>query len=1004
MNDQHDARQELKKAVLLARARRLASRKADETQAPGIPAADRSLPLPMSWGQQRLWFLDQLDHAASVAYHMPTALRLTGLLDRQALRRALDRVVARHESLRTTFPAGGDGVASQHVADAGVGCTLEEHDLLALDARARDEALMRLAAEEASAPFDLGRGPLIRARLLLLDDLEHVLLVTQHHIVSDGWSMSVFVRETAILYAAFARGEADPLPSLPLQYGDYAAWQRGWLEGGARERQLAFWRERLEGSPQVIALPLDRPRGASRDKAGGRCEVVFPAALTAALRGFAQRHGASMFMVLLAGWAALLSRLSGQQRVVVGAPVSNRPRADLEALIGFFVNTLALPVDVDDGISVAALVARVRDMALDAYAHQDVPFEQVVEALQPSRSLAYSPLFQVSLNFIGAEQPTSLDLPGVRLDVVAAPSENAHFDLELSLADRGDVLAGELAYASDIFDRDTVARYARQLERLLSAMVADATQAVDRLPLVDEAERAALVGQGTALPSFDDAQPIHALFEAQARRQPEAIAVSFGEVSLTYAQLDADANRIAHRLIALGVGVDDRVAICAARGLDLVRGVFGILKAGAGYVPLDPASPADRLAYLLADSAPVAVLVDGAVAIDAGALPVLRLDDPALARAPAHAPALAVGPERLAYVIYTSGSTGRPKGVQVEHRQVARLFAATQARFGFGAEDAWTLFHSFAFDFSVWEIFGALLHGGRLVVVPEACTRSPADFHALLVREGVTVLNQTPSAFRGLIAAQAASDQAHALRLVIFGGEALELHTLAPWLARNDARRTRLVNMYGITETTVHVTWREIDAEDVRAGRGSLIGEALPDLRVYVLDRHGEPVPPGVVGEMYVGGAGVTRGYLNRPELDAARFPADPFAGTGRMYRTGDLARRLADGTLEYLGRNDFQVKIRGFRIELGEIEARLSACAGVREAVVIAREDVAGDRRLVAYVVGEGWTAGGLREALACDLAEYMLPAAFVRLEALPLTTNGKLDRAALPAPDGGD
>ncbi|MGE6655387.1 amino acid adenylation domain-containing protein, partial [Stenotrophomonas sp. NPDC077426] len=505
---------------------------------------------------------------------------------------------------------------------------------------------------------------------------------------------------------------------------------------------------------------------------------------------------------------------------------------------------------------------------------------------------------------------------------------------------------------------------------------------------------------------------VHAGFEAQAAQRPHAIAVSFEDQQLSYGALNARANALAHRLIALGVGPDDRVAICVERGLDMLVGVLAILKAGAGYVPLDPVYPEERLAYMLQDSAPMAVLTQAALQASLPLLrdlqrPVLLLDASSHARAGEETgnPVVpGLGTQHLAYVIYTSGSTGQPKGVMVEHGHVSRLFTATQAQFGFDERDVWTLFHSFAFDFSVWEIWGALLHGGRLVVVPALCTRMPLEFYDLLVREQVTVLNQTPSAFRGLIAAQQQRSDAHHLRVVVFGGEALELPMLVPWFERNDGERTRLVNMYGITEITVHATYRRITESDVRAPRGSPIGQAIADLQLYVLDTAGEPSPIGVTGELYVGGAGVVRGYLHRPELTAARFLQDPFHAGARLYRTGDLGRWLPDGSLEYLGRNDFQVKIRGFRIELGEIEARLAACAGVREAVVIAREDNPGDKRLVAYLVAtpeQVPDAAALRLQLQQDLPEYMLPSAFVRLAALPLTANGKLDRQALPAPD---
>ncbi len=975
------------------------------------PRADRSAPAPLSFAQQRLWFLDQLDPAAGAAYNVPAALRLRGALDRDALEATLDRVIARHENLRTTF-IGVDGTPVQRIAN-DARCTLADHDLAALDADAREAAVEALAVEEARTPFDLATGPLIRGRLLRLGEREHVLLVTLHHIVSDGWSTGVLVREVCALYAAFRAGRSDPLPPLAIQYADYAAWQRARLQGDGLQQQVAYWREHLAGAPALLALPTDRSRPAVQSYAGDRVPLELSSELAAGLRALAQRHGATTFMTMMAGWSALLALLSGQQDLVVGCPVANRRRAEVEPLIGFFANTLALRVELGADPTVAELIAQTRATTLAGYANQDLPFEQVVEALQPERSMSYSPVFQVLLSVANAQPGRgAVSLAGLDVEALEPARQTTQFDLVLTLSDSTEGLVGNLVYATDLFERATVERIVAQLERVLAAMVADDATRVSRLPLLSAEERAQLIGPGDEhAATYPRDRLVHALYAAQAARTPDAIAVTYEGVHLTYAELNRRANQVAHRLLALGVRPDDRIAICVERSLEMLVGVLGTLKAGGAYVPLDPVYPAERLAFMLEDCAPVALLTQAPLCatlpvLDAAGAPVLLLDDASLAALPATDPHVAgMSASHLAYVIYTSGSTGRPKGVMVEHGHVTRLFAATDADFGFDANDVWTLFHSFAFDFSVWEIWGALFYGGRVVVVPATCARNPAEFYELLCRERVTVLNQTPSAFRALIGAQARSGSEHALRTVIFGGEALELHTLAPWIARNDPERTQLINMYGITEITVHATYRRITAADIRGSRGSLIGTALPDLQLYVLDTHREPVSVGVTGELYVGGAGVARGYLNREALTAERFIADPFHATGRLYKTGDLGRKLADGSLEYLGRNDFQVKIRGFRIELGEIEARLAACAGVREAAVIARGDPSGDKRLIAYVVAadpaSAPTAAELRAALARDLADYMVPSAFVSLAALPLTANGKLDTAALPAPD---
>ncbi|HET6209320.1 MAG TPA: amino acid adenylation domain-containing protein, partial [Jatrophihabitans sp.] len=975
------------------------------------PLPDRTGRLPLSFAQQRLWFLTQLD-GVSEAYHMPQALELIGRLDRTALTRALDALVARHESLRTRFGAE-DGQGYCLLDPPEVGFALRVEDLTG-----RPEALAQLQQDEAGAPFDLGTGPLARGRLLVLAPERHVLLVTLHHIVSDGWSMGVFTAELGALYAAFQNGADDPLPPLRIQYADYAAWQRDWLADGQLQRQGEYWRQALAGAPALLELPTDRPRPPVQDYRAGQTRLEFDAELTAGLKALAEQHGSTLFMVVLAAWALVLSRLSGQSDVVIGTPTANRRRHELEGLIGFFVNTLAVRVNLAGRPSGAELVRRTRDVTLAALDHQDLPFEQVVELVNPTRSLAHTPLLQVMFAWQNSEEG-ELALPGVRVSPIRTSYTAAKFDLTLALAEVGGRISGGLDYASALFDRATAERHGRYLHQVLRQLVEDPDRPVAAVALVDEAERRQLLAAADAVASHPVEHTIDQLVRRHAVRTPDAVAVVCGDQELSYRELDQRANRLAHQLAANGVGPDRLVGVCLDRSVELVVGLLAVLKAGGAYLPLDPASPPDRLGYLVGDAEPVLVLthrptralVDAAVPADGP--PILDLDDlddlaeDQAARdqlPPDQPPDAGAGPANLAYVIYTSGSTGRPKGVLVEHANVLRLFAATERWFGFGPDDVWTLFHSAAFDFSVWEIWGALCHGGRLVVVPQLTTRSPAEFYRLLCEQGVTVLNQTPSAFRGLIGAQPNSAERHRLRTVIFGGEALDVAMLAPWYADPRNAGTELVNMYGITETTVHVSYRPLSPADLANTGPSPIGRPIDDLRLYLLDDWGEPVPAGVVGELYVGGAGVARGYLNRPELTAQRFTDNPFVPGDRLYQTGDLARQRADGSLEYLGRNDFQVKIRGFRIELGEIEARLSACPGVRDAVVLARQDVPGEPRLVGYYIataGAETTPAELRGALAAVLPEHMVPAAYVRVPGWPLTGNGKLDRAALPAPD---
>ncbi|HEY0020544.1 MAG TPA: amino acid adenylation domain-containing protein, partial [Longimicrobium sp.] len=959
---------------------------------PPVAPAPRDGPLPLSFAQRRLWFLDQLE-PGSAFYNIASARRLRGPIDAGVLERALGEVVRRHEALRTVFRVGRVEDATQVILPAPEPYVLPLLDLSGRAPDARESALARLAAEDAARPFDLAEGPLFRAALVRLAEDDHALLLCMHHIVGDGWSTGVLYGELGALYLAFRRGEPSPLPALPVQYADHAVWQHRHLRGEVLDAQLAYWTERLAGAPTLLELPTDRPRPAVQSYRGAVASATWPPGLRGALGALARHEGATLYMVLLAAFQVLLSRYSRQDDVVVGSPVAGRSRAEVEGLIGFFVNTLAFRTDLGGDPAFAALLAHVRDEVLEGYAHQDVPFERLVEELRPERSLAHAPVFQVMFALQNAAGD-DLRLDGVDAAQVDGGGWMAKFDLTLMMAEDDDAgLRVWLGYASDLFDAQTAERMLGHLRVLLEGVSADADVPISMLPLLSAPERTALLHawSPTEAPSFPVQGSLHGRFRAQAARTPNARAVTYQGMSLTYAELDARSDRLARRLVRLGVGPEARVGIWAERGLEMVTGLLGILKAGGAYVPLDPAYPADRLAYVMED-ARIRVLVagdgiEGRLPVS-GNVRVVPLDDRGDEGEWADLARVTVGAENAAYVIYTSGSTGRPKGVQVTHANVLRLFDATDDWFRFGAHDVWTLFHSYAFDFSVWELWGALLYGGRLVVVPFLTSRSPEDFYRLLAREGVTVLNQTPSAFRQLVAAEEAVGQADglALRTVIFGGEALEPGSLRAWIERHGDDRPRLVNMYGITETTVHVTYRPITRADVERGSRSPVGVAIPDLRVYVMDRRMEPCPVGVPGEMLVGGAGVARGYLGRAALTAERFVPDPYGAPGaRLYCSGDGARWLASGELEYLGRLDQQVKIRGFRIEPGEVEGVLATHPAVRQAIVVVREDVPGDRRLVAYVVSpEGVGAAELREHARTRLPDYMVPAAFVPLDAL--------------------
>ena len=998
------------RAAFEARTVELLARAVESSRAEGgaaaadeaIPRARRDAPLPVSFQQRQLWLMDRMDPGTPL-YNVPAAWTLRGPLDVDALARALAGVVRRHEPLRTVFATEGGEPVQVVLSDVPLSLAVE--DLSALVGDERERAVRARIGRLVTTRFDLERGPLFAAGLLRLGDDEHLLLLCLHHIVTDGWSLGVLFRELAALYAA---GDDTALPPLPLQYADYAAWQRGTMAGERLERHVAWWREHLSGAPTLLTLPTDRPRPAEQSHRGAVHHFSLSARLAQALDGLARREGASPYMVLLSAFQVLLAKYARQDDVVVGSPIANRPRPELEALVGFFANAMALRARLGGDPAFREVVARMRETTLEAYAHQEVPFERLVEELQPERSLGHNPVFQAFFALHDASGQ-GLRFAGLQVEALAWDGVTSKFDLSLHLTRGADGLAGVLEYATDLFDRATVERMAAHLEVLLEAVAAHPERRLSALPLVTRGERETLLarwsGEGKDFPA---AGALHQRFEARAAARPDAVAVTCAGESFTYGALNARANRLARRLRALGVAPEERVGLCAERSLDLIVGVLAILKAGAAYVPLDPAYPAERLAYMAEDSEIQVLLAQSALRdrVPGDGIEVVALEDVPVDELPDDL-GVAVDPSNLAYVIYTSGSTGRPKGVGVTHGNVLRLFSSTESGFGFGEQDVWTLFHSYAFDFSVWEIWGALLYGGRLVVVPFDVSRDPLAFRALLERERVTSLSQTPSAFRALarVDEESPTELSH-LRVVVFGGEALQYESLRGWLDRYGPRRPRLVNMYGITETTVHVTWHTVTGAELKPGAvGSGVGTAIPDLRAYVLDPAGQPAPIGVPGELYVGGAGLARGYLGRPGLTAQRFVPDPFGGEpgARLYRSGDLARWRAEGTLEYLGRIDQQVKVRGFRIELGEIEAVLLAQPGVSAAAVIVRGE--GDEAaLAAYFVPAADAApavSALREALKQRLPEYMVPAAFMAIDRIPLTTNGKLDRRALPAPE---
>ncbi|HAT3848741.1 TPA: amino acid adenylation domain-containing protein [Serratia marcescens] len=962
---------------------------------PILPVA-RDGELPLSFAQQRLWFLTQLE-GMSETYHIPLALRLHGRLDRQALQHSLDALYARHESLRSRFITREDRPQVQILPANGL--PLAFHDLRRHPAQA--DTLCRQAATQ---PFDLTQGPLVRAALIRLADEEHLFLLTCHHIVSDGWSTGILLRELGALYGALRRGDADPLPPLTLQYPDYAAWQRRYLTPERLAAQAQYWRETLIGAPALLTLPTDRPRPTVQSFSGGEVPIAIDAELTQALRQFSRQHGDTLFMTVLAAWSLVLARMAGQQELVIGTPEANRGRLETESLVGFFVSTLALRIDLRDDPDLPTLIARIRHTVLTAQENRDLPFEQVVELVNPPRHLGYTPLFQVMLAWQDGSV-RDIPLPGLQAELAGLEYSAAKFDLTLDLADTGEGISGTLNFATALFDRATAERYGVYLVQALRAMTLNSPRSVSHIDLLPPAEREHLLhGWNRTERDYPLDQTLAALFEQQVRRTPHATALVSGTESLSYAQLNARANRLAHALIARGVGPDSRVAVCAERGLNMVTALFGILKAGGAYVPLDPAYPGERLQYILQDADPVLLLADaaGRAALGEPATPQLALEAALPETLSAENPAPRAQASHLAYVIYTSGSTGKPKGAMNEHRGVVNRLVWMQEAYGLTAADTVLQKTPFGFDVSVWEFFWPLMVGARLVMAKPEGHKDPDYLSRAIEQYGVTTLHFVPSMLQSFLADGQAATRCGQVVRVMCSGEALPAALVAEFYRR--LPQAELHNLYGPTEAAVDVTaWhcsREADRVSVPIGR------PIANTRIYLLDECGQPVPLGAVGELYIGGVQVARGYLNRPELTAERFLADPFAPGGRMYRTGDVARYLANGDIEYLGRNDQQVKIRGFRIECGEIEAALATHPAVREAVVDARA-VGDDKRLVAWVVpaadvAEETLAGALRQHVSAALPDYMVPSAWVVVAALPLSPNGKLDRRALPEPQG--
>jgi pristinamycin I synthase 3 and 4 len=923
---------------------------------PPVLALHRDGPAPLSLFQQRFWFL----HRAGQPYRASLALQLHGDLNVAAFEQALAEVVRRHEVLRSCFP-DEDGRPMQHVLPLAqaLPLPLALTDLSTLPQEDAETTMQRLVAEEAQRPIDLAHGPVLRAALVRNAADRHTLLLTLHHIVYDAWSLGILMRELDAGYRAARQGLPSPLAPLPVQYADFAAWQHQRLQGESLQHLLTWWRDKLHNVPQALNLPADRPRPTTLAQEGHTLECPLPDALADGLQALARRTGSTLFMTLLAAFDALLHRVCRQDDLCVGTLAANRSRIEVEPLIGMFVNVLTLRSRLATGQSFDSLLRQTRREVLEAFAHQDLPFEALLEQPFVQRVPGQSPLFQAMFvleneGLLGLGETAS---DGLDFIPASADAHHARCDLTLNVRESHGRLCSYFEYDTRLFDQSSIERLMAQWLTLLQGIVATPQRAVDELLLPGELELAQLRGFSPPYASQPIEGTLHGRFVQAAQAHPQAVAVWDQGRTLTYAELHAQSDHLAQLLRTHGVGPEVPVALCLERSIEMVAAVLGVLKAGGAYVPLDPAYPDERLAYTVHDARPAVVLAHASLRERMQSLtdvPVLELESLLAQPAPASAAPLPADlpSAHAAYVIYTSGSTGKPKGVTVTHGNVLRLFDATRSGFDFDHRDVWTLFHSYAFDFSVWEIWGPLLFGGRLVVVPYLISRSPDAFRRLLIEQRVTVLNQTPSAFQQLVAADAQANDgadALALRYVVFGGEALNVGSLTPWFSRHGHRKPLLVNMYGITETTVHVTYEALHEDGASLGT---IGRAIDDLRCYVLDAHQRPVPIGVPGELCVAGAGLARGYLHRPGMTAERFVPDPLAHEPgqRMYRSGDLARWRTDGSLEYLGRIDQQVKVRGFRIELGEIEAALLEHAHVHEAAVVVQQDAAGGR-LVAYV-----------------------------------------------------
>ncbi|MFJ7954361.1 amino acid adenylation domain-containing protein [Lysinibacillus sp. NPDC096418] len=979
--------------------------------------------IPLSFAQRRLWFLYRLE-GPSPTYNIPVISKMDGKINISALEEAISVVVKRHEILRTIF-LEKNGTACQVVLEP------TEVKPTIIVSNINEEELDCALKSAARYSFDLENEPSIRFHLFNLGSDKHVLLILLHHIAGDGSSLPILMDELAIAYESSLSDLTCSLQSLKVQYVDYALWQQDFLgnemdENSVIIKQSQYWKEKLVGLPDELSIPTDFPRPLKSNQEGETIPFKIDEKLHQELVTFARQSNVSLFMVLQAGLATLLTRLGAGTDIPIGSPIAGRNDKALENLVGLFINNLVLRHDMSGNPNFLELIKRVRKTTLEAYDHQDIPFEKLVEIVKPARSQARHPLFQVMLVLQNTPE-MQFQLSNIETNLQILNVGTSKFDMTVELNEVYDPngapkgINGLLEYSTSLFKRKTIEIFIKRLIKVLEEAIVRPELNINQLDILTPSEQTKIIKEWnkTAAPVKESC--LTTLFEKQAARNPHARALCYEKEFISYIELNKRANQLARLLIKKGVGPEDFVAIAMPRSIDLIVSILAVLKSGAAYVPIDPEYPIDRIEFIMKDSDPNYLITTESIASsklsDIHKDLIIEINSSELANELATLEHNNIAdnervrpllPLNAAYIIYTSGSTGIPKGVIVPHQNVVRLFATTDQWYGFNSNDVWTLFHSFAFDFSVWEIWGALLYGGRLVIVPYSISRSPEDFLKLVVNEQVTVLNQTPSAFYQFVQAERENQELGkklVLRYVIFGGEALEFGRLGEWYDRHPENSPKLINMYGITETTVHVSYMEVGKQLIYVQASSLIGTGIQDLQLYVLDDYLKPVPPGVIGELYVGGNGLARGYLGRPVLTAERFIANPYGLNGsRMYRTGDLARWREDGTLDYIGRSDHQIKIRGFRIELGEIDSVLAQHPYVKHAVSIVHEDEQGDKRLITYIVSRGdmdIPLTELREYIASKLPDYMIPSAFVKMSELPLTTNGKLDTKSLPNPD---